>query len=48
VLDREAVEAFRAVRLEEVDDLRVGERVPVLVVEKLDDASGVPPAGTRK
>jgi hypothetical protein len=36
VLDREAVETLRAVRLEEVDDLPFGERVPVLVVEDLD------------
>jgi hypothetical protein len=36
VLDREAVEALRGISLEEVDDLTVGERVPVLVVEELD------------
>ena len=33
VLDREEVEALRAVRLEEVEDFVVGKRVPVLVVE---------------
>jgi hypothetical protein len=48
VLDGEAVEALRAVRLEKVEDFVVGKRVPVLVVEKLDGASKVPPAGARR
>jgi hypothetical protein len=48
VLDRKAVEALRAVALEEVEDLPLGKRVPVLVVEKLDVVSGGPPAGVRR
>jgi hypothetical protein len=48
VLDREAVEALRAVRLEEVEDFVVGKRVPMLVVEKQDDPSRVPTAGARR
>jgi hypothetical protein len=48
VLDREAVEALRAVRFEEVEDLVAGKRVPVLVVEWLDGPSKQKPAGARK
>jgi hypothetical protein len=36
VLDVEPVETLFSVGLEKVDDLFGGERVPVLIVEKLD------------
>jgi hypothetical protein len=44
VLHREAVQALLPVRLEKVGDLCLGERVPVLIVEKLD---GNPPDAPR-
>jgi hypothetical protein len=37
VFDREAVQTVGPVGLEQVDDLLAGERMPVLIVEQLDE-----------